>query len=827
MDQLKLETTYIPHLRGQFRVGSTVLFLGAGFSLEARNHSGQLLPSTKQLTKKLWALCYSDEPFDDTTQLQDMFDMALSANRTKLAELMKTTFSVDPGACPEWYRRFLMMPWLRIYTLNVDNLVQQVLSPELTSRQLQTLSAAGDSGPVFQDSALTTVHLNGTLDDIPDRVTFSRAQYAQRPSSDSAYTQLRNDLLCRPVIFVGASLEEGPLWEHIEIRGVRQPRGQRELRPRSYLVVPDLNRPKQALLSRHNVAWLPMSAKSFCESILSTMEEERCAGHKALAQLAKTQNGPTREFNRVADIAADDKATDEYLLGAEPTWEDVKSGRVADRRCFDEMWDMMNEIRANTSGRQALVVTGTAGTGKSSAIMLAALRFEADGVSVAWADASHQYSRTEFRRALDSGESYGALFINDADLYEGRLSSMIVEALEMNPNLLMVCEMRSSKVDRSIRAHELGTYEVLEYTVPGLGDKDIDAILDVLDRENRLGMLKGKSRDERRRIFHGQAGRQLLVAMHFATHGQDFEEKAKDELRQMTGPQKFLYGLICVASSHRFSLRQDDVGIAWGDSDTKWLQTVNLMVRRKLILPTRDGGFRARHRMIAQFVYDSLVEEGRMPDIVSALIRIGATKTTSLTPRNSGHARLLRTCINHNFMLRTVDLTQARLIYSDFEDALSWNYHYWLHRGALELETDNLGLAENFLSQAKSINERDVFIDNELAYLSFKKANQSPTKQESPELVQEAIEMLVQVAHRRPDQIGHAYHIMGQQGLVWAKNGISTLSEKRVFLESLEKKVKQAVDATKAEMMATLHQDIQQALLMLAVRQNEDGGASN
>ncbi len=827
MDQLKLETTYIPHLRGQFRVGSTVLFLGAGFSLEARNHSGQLLPTTKELTKELWGLCFSDEPFDDTTQLQDMFDTALSLNPTKLSELMRTTFSVDPSACPEWYRRFLMMPWLRIYTLNVDNLVQQVLSPELTSRRLQTVSAAGASEPFFQDSALTTVHLNGTLDDIPDGVTFSRAQYAQRPSFDPAYTQLRNDLLCRPVVFVGASLEEGPLWEHIEIRGARQPRGQRELRPRSYLVVPDLNRPKQALLSRHNVVWLPMSARSFCESILSTMEGERCSGHKALAQLARTQNGPTREFKRVADVAADDKATEEYLLGAEPTWEDVKSGRVADRRCFDEMWDEMTKIRADTSGRKALVVTGTAGTGKSSAIMLAALRLEADGVSVAWADASHQYSRNGFRRALDSGANYGALFINDADIYEGRLSSMIVEALERKPRLLLVCEMRSTKVDRSIRAHELGTYEVLEYTVPGLGDEDIDAILDVLDQENRLGILKGKSRDERRRIFHGQAGRQLLVAMHFATHGQDFEEKAKDELRQMTEPQKFLYGLICVASSHRFSLRQDDVGIAWGDRDTKWLQTLNLLVRRKLILPTSDDGFRARHRMIAQFVYDSLVQEGRMQDIVSALIRIGATKTTPYSPLNSRHTRLLRMCINHNFMHRTVDLTQARSIYSDFEDALSWNYHYWLHRGALELETDNLGLAENFLSQAKSINERDVFIDNELAYLSFKKANQNPTKQESPDLVEEAIEMLVEVATRRPDQIGYAYHIMGQQGLLWAENGISVLSEKQKFLEHLKKRVKQVVDATNDQMMATLHQDIQKSLLMLAVRPNEDKPASN
>ena len=764
----------------------------------------------------LWHLCFPNDDFDTTTQLQDIFDTALATRRRQLTQLMQQNFSVNADSCPDWYGRLLTMPWLRIYTLNVDNLVQQVLSTQRTSRRVRTISAVGATDPIFDNSAISVIHLNGQLDDVPEDVTFTRSQYALRTDRERAYTQLRNDLFFRSVVFIGSSMEEGPLWQHLEMRGPPTQRGEKEIRPRSYLIVPTLNRSKQALLSRHNVAWLPMSTLQFCKSILDDMVEESRAGHQILSQLADSNTDSPEKFSHVADLAAGDTATEEYLLGAEPTWSDVVGNRVANLGCFDELWDQICDMRSRSSGRHFLIVTGTAGTGKSSAMMVTAMRLEADGVPVAWIDSNSFYARHGFRTALGRESNLGALFINDADIYDRGLSSMVMDAITANPRLLVVCEMRSAKIDRTVVRHELADIRPLEFTMSGLADGDIDAILDVLDREHRLGRLKGVNRDERRRIFQAQAGRQLLVAMHYATHGRDFGEKAKDELKQMSPDQQVLYGLICVASAYRFALRQDDVGIACADQDSSWLQTLDSLVRRKLILPYRKGMYRARHRMIGQFVLESLREEGRLHYIVAKLVKIGATKTTQFTDRQAVHARLLRTFLNHNFM-QEIDLMHARQIYSDFEDALSWNYHYWLHRGALELETDNLDLAENFLHQAKAIYPGGVFIDNELAYLSFKKANRHPGNSDSAELVQGAIDTLNDIVSRYPDQLGHAYHIMGQQGLVWANHAILDKDKKKEFLHYLKDKAKIAADYTRSDMLRTLHKSIQHAILMLAV----------
>lgn len=818
MDKLALESNYIPHLRGQFANGSAILFLGAGFSLDAETISGDAVPSAGSLTKQLWNLCFPSETFDPTTQLQDIFETACNLHPKDLTELLHKCFTVNPDACPDWYTAILSMPWFRIYTLNIDDLAEKVLDTITTSRRIRSVSATSSRAAVFDDSRLSIIHLNGALHDVPNDVTFSRLQYANRTGLDPAYAQLKNDLLFRPVVFVGASMEEGPLWEHLELRGPAGSRGERELRPRSYLVVPTLNRSKESLLARYNIAWLPMAADEFTDSIIGRMDDERTSGNGVLRQLGDPTSRTRERFDRVADLAAaGDRDSEEYLLGAEPNWSDVTEKRVAQRACFDELWEMISSLRAAGTPRKFVVVTGTAGTGKSSAMMALAMRLEADGAAVAWMDSSSYYSRVEFRKALANGPDIGALFINDSDVYDVRLSSMVRDALEHNPRLLIVCEARSTKVDRVIHKQELSDIESVEYTIPALVDDDIDAILDVLDREKRLGLLKGKDRDERRHVFKGLAGRQLLVAMHIATHGKDFQERVVDELRDMPADQTFMYGLICVASAHRYTLRQEDIGIACSEGGTEWLQSLDALARRKLILPHKDHSYRARHRVIAQFVYDALVEAGRLHGVVWAIVQIAATKTTHFSPKTSAYARMLRTFLSHNLMKRAVGLERAREIYSDFEDALDWNYHFWLHRGALELETDHLDRAENFLNQAKGLNEHDVFIDNELAYLAFKKAIAEPGNPSSSDLIDEAIATLNDVVTRRPDQMAFAYHIMGQQGLAWTKTGLSDAKAKQEMLEYLKRKVDKAVAKEPTEMMRELAEEIQKELLSLAV----------
>lgn len=143
-DELSLATAFIPHLRTQFSRGSVVLFTGAGFSFDAVNARGERLPTVKELTRRLWEICYGSDTFDESTQLQDAYDAALQSDRTATERLMTSRLSVDIRSAPDYYRELLSMPWLRIYTLNVDDLAEKILEDHRAGRPIRSVSATSD-----------------------------------------------------------------------------------------------------------------------------------------------------------------------------------------------------------------------------------------------------------------------------------------------------------------------------------------------------------------------------------------------------------------------------------------------------------------------------------------------------------------------------------------------------------------------------------------------------------------------------------------------------------------------------------------------------------
>jgi hypothetical protein len=110
------------------------------------------------------------------------------------------------------------MPWARIYTLNVDDLDDAVARTFDLPRTLQIVSAVSHE-PLAARDRLLSIHLNGVLADFPD-VTFSQRQYGERLAQPEMWFQaLVRDLRSAPVVYVGTTLDEPPLWQHIEMRG--------------------------------------------------------------------------------------------------------------------------------------------------------------------------------------------------------------------------------------------------------------------------------------------------------------------------------------------------------------------------------------------------------------------------------------------------------------------------------------------------------------------------------------------------------------------------------------------------------------------------------
>ena len=142
---LDLQTKYIPHLRNQMANGSLVLFTGAGFSVGANNSAGLKIPNVNQLIQQLWEVCWPGETPEENTQLQDIFEHALSHHQEETKTTLLNSFTAAEGERqPQWYESILDMPWLRMYTLNIDDLAEKTIDA-FSVRDANTVSATSGS----------------------------------------------------------------------------------------------------------------------------------------------------------------------------------------------------------------------------------------------------------------------------------------------------------------------------------------------------------------------------------------------------------------------------------------------------------------------------------------------------------------------------------------------------------------------------------------------------------------------------------------------------------------------------------------------------------
>jgi hypothetical protein len=379
---------FIPHLRSQFERGLPVLVTGAGFSLSAKNIAGTNLPSVNELKNKLWELCFPGEKFEEATSLQDIYETALRRHRNSARDLLTQLLTVDSASIPHWYETIFSCPWVRCYTLNVDDLGAAVSRRYNLPRPVKQVSA---TSPEFISASLATanlnvIHLNGSTSDIPDQITFSRTQYAQRLAKPEAwYVRFVADMVTRPVVYVGTSLDEPPLWQHIELRGSRGARGLSELRPRSYLVTPKIERARLALLAAFNVEWISMTAEEFVQSVLDACRDAQRSGLEELGQQS-TEGTAEARIPEVSSLARSPLQETDYLIGEEPTWADLQSGRAVQREFDHTLASAVDQFSGSKKLRRPVLITGKAGSGKSTSLMRICLRLTASGKRVGWTE---------------------------------------------------------------------------------------------------------------------------------------------------------------------------------------------------------------------------------------------------------------------------------------------------------------------------------------------------------------------------------------------------------------------------------------------------------
>jgi len=368
---LDIEEYDLHHLADHFSTARPILFTGAGFSLDAKNITGNNCPNYGEIKKELWRMCIGTDVLSDEVQIHDLYDIALQRHRQQLKDYLISSLTIDCESLPEWYGKLLSFPWHRCYTLNIDDIETATNRKYTLLRAPNSISATSEmipeEGLVANADELLFVHLNGTIEDIPEHSTFSLIQYAERLNQKEPwYVTLSTELMSEPFVFIGTKLNEPPLWQHIEFRRKKGGRGMQELRPRSYLVTPELDQARKAILSQFNIVHIPLTAKDFCEQIQSSIGDSLSKGKEFIRDRLQRTSKPTMRLPLVEEIAKDLTSKTDYLIGAQPVWADIHMGRAISRETDDEIWEKARQILDARDIKGIIAITGTAGSGKST-----------------------------------------------------------------------------------------------------------------------------------------------------------------------------------------------------------------------------------------------------------------------------------------------------------------------------------------------------------------------------------------------------------------------------------------------------------------------------
>jgi len=187
--------------------GQAILFVGAGFSVGAKNLRDTPLKTGKQLSKYLGEAA----SFDEEVQLDEAAEQFIALfGKDKLIDELQQEYTVSTVL--EHQYQISNVPWKRIYTTNYDNLLEKAYSEN--KKKLIPVTSIEEIRGIPKDNTVG-VHLNGYIDRLNRNTLMAdfkltETSYLTSSIAESPWATLfRDDIKsARVVFFIGYSLAD-------------------------------------------------------------------------------------------------------------------------------------------------------------------------------------------------------------------------------------------------------------------------------------------------------------------------------------------------------------------------------------------------------------------------------------------------------------------------------------------------------------------------------------------------------------------------------------------------------------------------------------------
>ncbi|MGH7121971.1 MAG: SIR2 family protein, partial [Acetobacteraceae bacterium] len=628
-DGKKIEIPFL--LQEAVRNGRAILFLGAGASKECRNAAGKSPPDGEQL-RDLLAKTYFGRSMANRP-LMTVAEMAIEsgAGRNLVFDTVASAF--DGFEPSEAHRRVSEFNWRAIATTNFDLLLEAAYSSSRKRRQT-LLPFVKDDEPIETRKGavanpLEYIKLHGCLQhrldkDIP--LVLSWEQYEEYETSRRRLFGRITDLSYEcPIIFVGYKLAD----QHIRSLVYKL---NKNARPRWYMVDPAAEEVDVNLWTGKNFDVFPCRFGEFMTALDDAVPELL----RFLTPSRETINFPLRTFYK-SQTAQESDALRAYLAkdvtlvhasmsfaeqtaarfysGYDTGWGGIFNNFDARRKVTDDVLFKALLENENPSEPVFLLLRGPAGAGKTIALKRAAFdAATANKALVLWLEEAGALRAEMFLEIHELVRCPILLFVDQVALQVDKLVPFLRAMKARRAPLVLIGAEREA--DWTTYCVSLATVQMpLFLRVGMLSAKEVDDLLDRLERHGCLGELEGRARAEQVAEFMSEerANRQLLVALHELTRGYPFERILLDEYERVL-PEKARRLYLDIATMHQFAVpvRAGTIarvsGILFRDYEREFLIPLKDMVS---VVQDKYGDYdyRTRHPSIAGMIFNQVCRD--------------------------------------------------------------------------------------------------------------------------------------------------------------------------------------------------------------------------
>ena len=659
------------------------LLLGAGASLGAVGGNGSLLPTGSGLRDALIEH-FGVDTGNETPSLAAAYDYVQRRYGERVNKYLYEWFS---GCRPSWQHLFAEFNWNRIWTLNIDDVIETAFSEQ--GRPVESLTWNERFSEPSYGPRQQVIYLHGIAGRLLDARTaediliFALSDYIREVANPRTWHKVFTDSFAgNPFLIIGAQLTEEI--DLVETLG-RGSAAYLSTGFPSVIVVPSITTFRRDQLEAAGFTIIENDGETFFVELLERYrlllsEFGDVFGYRTPG-LMKFQ----QQFINLRSYEPHGKDAGDFYSGYQPTWKTISSNDDAMIGKTNQAFDEIVNLATDETIRQKIVfLTGSFGTGKSTGLLRIGERLKGAGThpflfradEYMDIDATMEWLKTVPRTVL--------LFDDFGD-HSSTLQRLSERCDKEGVRLVLVGSDRSTRrplIHDRIAAKYLNRDE--SYWYGNLSDGDVDRLLAKLHSRGRLGHITRWNEDEQRRYFTMSANRRLFDAMAELENGIGFRETAQKVYDALpTESMRELYAACCLCYDQSIPL---PIGIASGLVGMTPKDLVDLIENKcSGVLVLTRVGIRPPHRVTANLVVQNVLDLGERSRISLALARSLAPHVDERAMRSGTREyRIVRHLMNHQTVARISGAIGGRDWYENLLSSYDWNGRYWDQRALFE-----------------------------------------------------------------------------------------------------------------------------------------------